>query len=1196
MSINLHNYNNTILTNNVDLLKVYNFENKIRLGNTCDGGYVIGHINTQYDCLISAGLSANDDFSFEFMNKYSNINKNNCFGFDGTVNSAPLNLIDKMTFIKKNIGSVNDDANTNLSDLFEKYNNIFLKMDIEGGEWEWLSTMDETKLNKISQLVIEIHGITNESWHSITTNSFNSNYIEKADSLKKINQTHYLIHAHGNNADKVAYNGIPNVIELIYINKKHFDSVPELNKNPLPIIGLDFPNEKMCPDISLNFYPFVNNIDNNPFLIDIPDKDEYTIEDYINIQNKLNSKNIDLILEKLYKTHENKFYHLSDFKNRISRGILQNLIDDTSNLLPTKNVYKIGNGGNGQNCFVCCTPFTHKINNNESNNSRFIASQQILKSLEAVGFNGYFYLFNGGFPNPTGIEMKYAGVPYCFKIFMMLEAQKMGFNNVIWIDSGCYALNNPQTLFDKLDKHPVLIKSISSGNNYDNMVFKQTQQLLNLINNNNIQSAYYIETIVFGLNLESKIVQNFIKEYYELVKLGWPFFSIFPEEIVFSSLFNKPEYIFLLKNQDNHNFQVHEKNMNEIMAKKSGFYFHHKKYLQLSNENKSIKPKNIPYFVTFNNIGGRFGNQLFRYVASKLFTLLFGHTYISRETVPLNSEFIIVDETNISEYLQNANISSNKNIVLQGYFQKSELFVNYHKQLIELIFNSLNDDHFCMDDKIYNINEYLIKSTHNIKLKPNDIVVSLRLDDFIQYPCKTSDIIPPQYYIELLENMKVKNEKVYIVCDKLKHNWEFKYLEFFKKWNPILIQESLINDIALMRDSNILIHSNSSLCWIISFLSYKDTRIIPYTPKIYINQNQSLTKIADTDILNYISPLSHDEVHNLDVNNINVIPFSFSIPDECVVASIPEKKHLLASLIPGDLTTYTFDKYKENEYNDMYRKSRFAITKMKGGWDCLRHYEILMNGCIPLFENLNDCPKYTMISYPKELNDEAYQLYYNWCENEECIAKYNNLCLKFLEHTRKNCTTSAAAKYFLKNIKNGDKVKNILLITGHHGANYNREMLWIGLKRYIKSINGVAVEYDKMPFLYDDFDNFSKHKYYDSACFTFPKRLQKDDDYNMSEKEIIDKINSNFWDLIIYGKVGPDEFCTFPYYDIVKTKYNKNQIAFVFGGDEIFDLTITDNESYHINMFNRYIYYKPYSDYLNYYKQFGTCFVRELNK
>jgi hypothetical protein len=84
--------------------------------------------------------------------------------------------------------------------------------------------------------------------------------------------------------------------------------------------------------------------------------------------------------------------------------------------------------------------------------------------------------------------------------------------------------------------------------------------------------------------------------------------------------------------------------------------------------------------------------------------------------------------------------------------------------------------------------------------------------------------------------------------------------------------------------------------------------------------------------------------------------------------------------------------------------------------------------------------------------------------------------------------------------------------------------------------------------------------------------------------------------LIIYGKIGPDEFCTFPYFDVVKSKYNKNNIVFLFGGDEIFNLKITDCHSYHKNMFGVSIYYKPYSDYLNYYKQFGKCFVRELEK
>jgi hypothetical protein len=180
-------------------------------------------------------------------------------------------------------------------------------------------------------------------------------------------------------------------------------------------------------------------------------------------------------------------------------------------------------------------------------------------------------------------------------------------------------------------------------------------------------------------------------------------------------------------------------------------------------------------------------------------------------------------------------------------------------------------------------------------------------------------------------------------------------------------------------------------------------------------------------------------------------------------------------------------------------------------------------------------------------------------------------------------------------MKNNENIKNILLITCHHGINNSRESLWIGLKRYIKSINGVAVEYEKLPFLYSDFDHLSENKYYTNS-FTLHNRLEKDTDYDMSEQEIIDKINNNFWDLIIYGKVGPDEFCTFPFYEIVKTKYNKNKIVFIFGGDEIYNLKITDKYSYHINMFNRYIYYYPYSEYLNYYKQFGTCFVRELDK
>ena len=131
-------------------------------------------------------------------------------------------------------------------------------MDIEGWEWEWLSAMKVEDLSKIAQLVIELHGITNVSWHGLTFDKFGSNCHEKVEYLRKLKKTHYLVHAHGNNADMTNNKGIPNVIELTYINKKYFDRKPGMNMVPLPIKNLDFANEKLCADINLNFYPFTS--------------------------------------------------------------------------------------------------------------------------------------------------------------------------------------------------------------------------------------------------------------------------------------------------------------------------------------------------------------------------------------------------------------------------------------------------------------------------------------------------------------------------------------------------------------------------------------------------------------------------------------------------------------------------------------------------------------------------------------------------------------------------------------------------------------------------------------------------------------------------------------------------------------------------------------------------------------------------
>lgn len=231
----------------LDYLQVYHFDNKYRLGVKSDGGYVLAKLEGEYDCYISAGISTEESFSRDFISEYK-MNKTNCFGFDGTINDYPYHYTKNITFIKKNIGPTNDDKHDNLCELIDKYDNIFLKMDIEGGEYGWLLNLEESKLKKFKQIVIEFHGITNDGW--------GCKYEDKYKCLRKLFSTHYIVHAHGNNHGPVN-NKIPDVIELTYINKSYFKEEPALNIVPLPVPNLDYPNHPGRRDIDLNCYPFI---------------------------------------------------------------------------------------------------------------------------------------------------------------------------------------------------------------------------------------------------------------------------------------------------------------------------------------------------------------------------------------------------------------------------------------------------------------------------------------------------------------------------------------------------------------------------------------------------------------------------------------------------------------------------------------------------------------------------------------------------------------------------------------------------------------------------------------------------------------------------------------------------------------------------------------------------------------------------
>ena len=167
-------------------------------------------------------------------------------------------------------------------------------------------------------------------------------------------------------------------------------------------------------------------------------------------------------------------------------------------------------------------------------------------------------------------------------------------------------------------------------------------------------------------------------------------------------------------------------------------------------------------------------------------------------------------------------------------------------------------------------------------------------------------------------------------------------------------------------------------------------------------------------------------------NKSNLIPISFAVPKEKILKSINEKPiNLLAPLIPGRLNTYIYD--DEKTYYNMYANSIFGITNKKLGWDTLRHYEILMNGCIPLFLNIEDCPKLTLTTLPK---DRLLDIYNNFHRILQLYSPFKIYKKKFLSIKKilsyiPNMFKNNNASTFLRDNSKVLEIKNELLNYTH---------------------------------------------------------------------------------------------------------------------------------------------------------------------
>lgn len=267
-------------------------------------------------------------------------------------------------------------------------------------------------------------------------------------------------------------------------------------------------------------------------------------------------------------------------------------------------------------------------------------------------------------------------------------------------------------------------------------------------------------------------------------------------------------------------------------------------------------------------------------------------------------------------------------------------------------------------------------------------------------------------------------------------------------------------------------------------------------------------------------------------------PICFSVSEKKIVSEIPHKDKDFAHIIPGNQSTYIY--HDEESYYRDYQRSYFAFTRRKGGWDCLRHYEILANGCLPYFIDLESCPTNTMHLLPKKLILEAMHLkgvYHGRIDHAIFDKKrYYEILEELLDYMHQYLNTKAVAQYLLDAVGYQGS-GNILFLGCNDDVDYLKGCLLIGLKELLGER---IIEIPRLNHIYTNFTGNTKALY--GKGFSYTKIVK---DIPVNRNNIENRIKNKEFDLIIYGYVHHG----LPYYDLVTQYYDPEQILYVCGED-----------------------------------------------
>lgn len=225
---------------------------KIRVGPRSDGGYILADGISPTQAVISYGIGVEYRFDVELA-----IRGHDVYMFDHTI-EAIRRKNKKLHFFREGIAGRTDPSQNvfSLDDHLRRHqiagDELILKMDVEGAEFDALDAVPDATLGCFEQIVLEVHQLD-----KLDDPFFRGQFCRV---FRKLNDAFTLFHVHANNWDGQSglaiVSGMPvaPILELSYIKSASVCRRPSQTLYPT---SLDYPNIPQHKDKLLWFYPFV---------------------------------------------------------------------------------------------------------------------------------------------------------------------------------------------------------------------------------------------------------------------------------------------------------------------------------------------------------------------------------------------------------------------------------------------------------------------------------------------------------------------------------------------------------------------------------------------------------------------------------------------------------------------------------------------------------------------------------------------------------------------------------------------------------------------------------------------------------------------------------------------------------------------------------------------------------------------------